>query len=201
MMLASSSGTISMGRKFLITGTRARVGKTTVGCALGFAMRARGMRVGVMKPHDTIESQDAQALALAVGSTLSIDLICPCRHSSTATSAEADTNHIARCFNDIAAQSDAVLVESASMIDFAELAATLNLEVIVIVGNQPGCADAMTDILRRCENRGLLVAGCILSDCDPKPYIETLDTPAGVGYLGRMRHREPLAKAIVEKLV
>jgi dethiobiotin synthetase len=42
-----------MGRRFVIAGTGARVGKTTVGCALGFAMRARGMRVGVMKPVDT----------------------------------------------------------------------------------------------------------------------------------------------------
>ena len=66
-----------MARGFLITGTGARVGKTTVGCALGFAMRARGMRVGVMKPIDTPESQDAQALALAVGSVMPMELICP----------------------------------------------------------------------------------------------------------------------------
>jgi len=36
--------------------------------------RAR-IRVGVMKPVDTLESQDAQALALAVGSILPMELI------------------------------------------------------------------------------------------------------------------------------
>ena len=66
-------------RSFLITGTGARVGKTTVGCALGFAMRARGLRVGVMKPVDTLESQDVDALALAVGSTIPPELLCPYR--------------------------------------------------------------------------------------------------------------------------
>jgi dethiobiotin synthetase len=199
MMLASIGGTISMGRRFLITGTGSRVGKTTLGCAVGFAMRARGMRVGVMKPHDTLESQDAQALALAVGSILPMELICPFRHSSTPPDA-ADMNHILRCFNEIAAQNDVVIVEGSDTVDFADLAATLNLEVIVIVGNRLGCIDATADILRRCESRGVRAAGCILCDCDPKPYIETLDTPAGVAYLGRMRHREPLAKSIVEKL-
>ena len=103
-----------MARRFLITGTGARVGKTTVGCALGFAMRARGMRVGVMKPIDTLESQDAQALALAVGSVMPMELVCPYRDSST-----PDLAHIARCFGEIAGQSDVVLVESASTIDFA----------------------------------------------------------------------------------
>ena len=43
-------------------------------------MRARGLRVGVMKPIDTLDSQDAQALALAVGSTMPMDLICPYRY-------------------------------------------------------------------------------------------------------------------------
>ncbi len=47
-------------------------------------MRARGLRVGVMKPIDTPESQDAQALSLAVGSTMPMDLICPYRSLSRA---------------------------------------------------------------------------------------------------------------------
>ena len=68
-------------------------------------MRARGLRVGVMKPADTVDSQDAQALALAVGSTLPMDLICPYRCSSTPASADApDLKHIAECFDEVALQ-------------------------------------------------------------------------------------------------
>jgi dethiobiotin synthetase len=193
-----------MGRRFVITGTDARVGKTTVGCALGFAMRARGLRVGVMKPIDTLESKDEQALALAVGSTMSMDLICPYRYSSPPASADATRlAHIAECFDEIAAQSDVVLVESAGMLDFADLAATLDLEVIVVVGNRPGCREAAEFTIQRCEHRGLKLAGYILCDCDPTPAVndESLQQIVKGPYLGRMRYREPLARTIVEKLI
>ena len=192
-----------MARGFLITGTGARVGKTTVGCALGFAMRARGIRVGVMKPVDTLESQDAQSLALAVGSTMAMELICPFRYREDSAPAEApDLALIARCFDEIAAQNDVMLVESANMIDFADLAATLNLEVIVVVGNRPGCVDATMLTIQRCEDRGLKIAGYILCDCDPTSGVdESLRQITKAPYLGRMRYREPLARTIVEKLV
>ena len=193
-----------MTRGFLITGSGAGVGKTTVGCALGFAMRARGIRVGVMKPVDTPESQDAQALALAVGSTMPVELICPFGYRADSALVDApDLAHIARCFDQIAAQNEVVLVESANMMDFAELAATLNLEVIVVVGNRPGCVEATTLMIRRCEDRGLKVAGYILCDCDPVTEVDeaSLQELVGRSCLGRMRHREPLARTIVEKLI
>ena len=193
-----------MGRGFLIAGTGAGVGKTTVGCALGFALRARGMRVGVMKPADSIESKDARALAIAVGSDAPMELICASRHSSTPAPADApDLAYVSQCFDKIAAQSDVVLVESASTIDFADLAATLGLEVIVVVGNRPGGVDAAALTLQRCEDRELKVAGCILCDCDPVTETDeaAMQGLVGIRYLGRMRHREPLARTIVEKLV
>ena len=201
-------------RSFLITGTGARVGKTTVGCALGFAMRARGLRVGVMKPIDSLESQDVDALALAVGSTIPPDVLCPYRRRSTPALADAELAHIARCFSQIAAQNDVVLVESAGTIeapitsdaDFADLAAMLSLEVIVVAGNRSGCGAALTLTQQRCERSGLRVAGYILCDCDSAtPSADDTETSlkqiATVPYLGRMRHREPLARAIVEQLV
>jgi dethiobiotin synthetase len=202
-------------RSLLITGTGARVGKTTVGCALGFAMRARGLRVGVMKPIDSLESQDVNALALAVGSTIPPELLCPYRRRSTLALTDTDLAHIARCFNQIAAQNDVVLVESAGTIeapitpdaDFADLAAMLSLEVIVVAGNRPGCAAALTLTQQRCERSRLKVAGYILCDCDSARSsatddIETsLERIAALPCLGRMRHREPHARAIVEQLI
>jgi dethiobiotin synthetase len=200
----------AMSRRFLITGTGDGVGKTTVGCALGFALRARGMRVGVMKPGDSLESKDARALAIAVGSDMPMESICANRHSSTPAAAEApDLAHVAQCFDKIAAHNDVVLVESASMMDFVDLAATLGLEVILVVGNRPGCVDAAVLTLQRCENRELKVAGYILCDCDSATSSATATDEIEASlmrigkapYLGRMRHREPLARAIVEKLV
>jgi dethiobiotin synthetase len=174
-------------QRFLITGTGAGVGKTTVGCALGFALRARGMRVGVMKPVETgcaeidgaLKPRDADALALAAGCILPLELICPYRYRSPLAPAAAagidrlpppDLANIARCFGEIAKDNDVVLVESAGAIvapitrgsDFADLAAMLVLEVIVVVENRPGCVDATMLTIQRCESRGLEVAGYIL---------------------------------------
>ena len=193
-----------MGRRFVIAGTGAGVGKTTIGCALGFAMRARGLRVDVMKPIDTLESKDAQALALAVGSTMPMDSICPYRDISLPAS--LDPPHLARiaeCFNEIAAQCDVMLVESAIMLDSADLAASLDLEVVLVIGNRPGCADAATLTIQRCDSRGLKLAGYILCDCDPATAVddESLQQTLKAPYLGRMRHREPLPRPIVEKLI
>ena len=42
-----------MTSRLLITGTDTGVGKTMVGCALAFALKVRGLRVGVMKPAET----------------------------------------------------------------------------------------------------------------------------------------------------
>ena len=190
------------------------------------------MRVGVMKPVETgcsevggeLQSLDASALALAAGSRLPMDLICPYRYRSPLAPAAAadaddlpppDLANIARCFLEIAAQNDAVLVESVGVlatalnsdVDFANLASLLNLEVILVVGNRPGCVNTAMLTLTHAESRGLTIAGCILCDIDPgsSPAMETnadsLLTFTNERYLGRMRHREPLARAIVEQLL
>jgi dethiobiotin synthetase len=221
-----------MGRQFLITGTDTGVGKTTVGCALGFAFRARGIRVGVMKPVETgcadvggkLEAVDARALALAAASPLPLELICPYRYRSRlAPAAAADIDHlpppdladIARCFREIAAGSDAVLVESAGGIatpitwdsDFADLASLLGLELIVVVGNRLGCLSAAVLTLKYAESHGLTTAGYVLCDIEAgaSPAAETNEASLmrliSAPYLGRMRYREPLAKAIVELLL
>jgi dethiobiotin synthetase len=211
-----------MGRRFLITGTDKGVGKTTVGCALAFAMRARGMRVGVMKPVETgcvevdgkLDSPDARVLALAASSLMPLELICPYRYRALDRVPPTDLDEIARCFHKIAADSDAVLVETAGTIatpingnsDFADLASMLALEVLIVVGNRPGCVSATTLALKRCTMRALSVAGYILCDCDPVVSSATDNEPAlirlaSAQYLGRMRHREPLAKPIVEALL
>jgi dethiobiotin synthetase len=221
-----------VGRRFLITGTDSRVGKTTVGCALGFAFRSRGMRVGVMKPAETgcaevggeLQALDASALALAAGSQLPMERICPYRYRSPmapAAAADADNlpppnlDNIARCFHEIVEQSDAVLVESAGGLatpltwdaDFADLASLLGLEVIVVVGNRLGCLNLAVLTLKHAESHGLITAGYILCDIDPlsSPAMETnaasLMRLTSARYLGRMHYREPLAKAIVEQLL
>src|SRR5260370_34609099 len=182
-----------MGRRFLITGTGDRVGKTTVGCAVGFAFRARGMRVGVMKPVETgcaevggeLQALDASALALAAGSQLPMDLICPYRYRSSMAPVAAaaadnfpppDLDNIARCFHEIAAQNKALLVESAGVLatpitsdaDFADLASLLGLEVIVVIGNRLGSLKSALLSLNHRGDHGLTTARSVFCHvCTP----------------------------------
>ncbi|HYL57469.1 MAG TPA: dethiobiotin synthase [Candidatus Acidoferrales bacterium] len=220
-----------MGRRFLITGTGARVGKTTVGCALAFAFKARGMRVGVMKPCETgcavvdgiLEpGADARALAFAAASATPLDVINPYRYRSPLAPPlaavadglpEPDLEHIARCYREIAAQADTVIVEGWGALDsalttsnggrdFADLAAMLDLEVVAVAATTAGYRAATARVLDYAKIRGLKLAGYILCDVDPPTSSGAADVKeSDARLLGRMRYREPLAKSIVEKLL
>jgi dethiobiotin synthetase len=222
-----------MGRRFLITGTDTRVGKTTVGCALAFAFRARGARVGVMKPAETgcnespdgsLEPADARALVQASACAIALDIVAPFRYRSPlapAAAAQLDGTplpeyaRISECFRLIVASSDTVIVEGSGGIaapitwqrDAADLAWLLDLEVIIVVGNRFGCLNAALLTLTYAQSRGLKIAGYILNDVEPTESPAAQTNEASLArltherYLGRVRYREPLGKAIVDKLV
>ena len=221
-----------MSVNFLITGTGSRVGKSTVGCALGFAFRARGLRIGVMKPAEVgcadhngqLEASDARALALAAGCDLPVELMCPYRYRSATSppaAAELDSQpqpelgRISDCFDRIAAASDLVLVESTGGLaepitwqsDFADLAAALDLEVIVVIANRLGAINSALLTLRYAASKGLRVAGWILNDLEPavRPRdpttVKTLSRLSDSSCLGTMRFKEPLSIEVVEKLL
>jgi dethiobiotin synthetase len=221
-----------MSVNFLITGTGSRVGKSTVGCALGFAFRARGLRIGVMKPAEVgcaddngqLEASDTRALALAAGCDLPVELMCPYRYRSATSppaAAELDLQpqpelgRISDCFDRIAAASDLVLVESAGGLaepitwqsDFADLAAALDLEVIVVIANRLGAINSALLTLRYAASKGLRVAGWILNDLEPavRPgdptTVKTLSRLTDTSCLGTMRFKEPLSIEVVEKLL
>ncbi len=219
-------------RKFLITGTDTGVGKSTVGCALGFAFRARGLRVGVMKPAETgceerggiLEPSDARALMLACGSTLPIDLVCPYRYRSRLAPPAAaerdnlpppDIERITRCFREISDASDVALVEGVGGIavpikwgyDYADLAAAMDLTVIVVVGNRLGCLNVAVLTLGYAQKRGLRIAGWLLNDTEPAVTPAAITNAASLTKmtaapcLGTMRYKEPLAKSVIDRLL
>lgn len=182
-----------MARSFLITGTDTGVGKTTVGCALASAFKARGMNVGVMKPVETgcaelpdgsLDPADARALALAAGSSLPLEIVAPYRYRSPLAPAAAaeldaiappDFAKIGECYRTIRDASGVAIVEGAGGIavpirwqrDFADLARLLDLEVVVVIGNRLGCLNAAVLTLKYAESRGLRIAGYILNDVEP----------------------------------
>src|SRR5208337_2855164 len=156
-----------MTSRLLITGTDTGVGKTMVGCALAFALKVRGLRVGVMKPAETgcqpdaggLQPADAIALRASASAGHSLEVICPYRYPSPLAPAAAaeidglappDPEQIRRLLERIAMDSDVVLVEGAGGIavplrwnfNYADLAAALDLEVILVIANRLGCLNS-----------------------------------------------------------
>jgi dethiobiotin synthetase len=218
---------MDMGRRLLIAGAGADTPAATVACAIAFAMAARGMRVGVMKPVETgcagaaLEPVQARALALAASCKLPLDLICPCRYraslpplaAAAADGAEPPSfRAIAGALGRITAASDAVIVDAAGGIaveiapgaDYADLAASAGLELVLVAANDRARLDDARLALRRATARSLRLAGVISADLaadTPPDDAAAVARMAGSGYLGRMRFREPLKLEIVARLL
>jgi dethiobiotin synthetase len=181
-----------MASALLITGTDTGVGKTMVGCALAFAMKVRGLRVGVMKPAETgctegtngLIADDAMALRASASAIHSMDVICPYRYRSPLAPAAAaeidrlpppDPGRIASIFERIAADSDVVLVEGAGGIavpvtwdfNYADLARALDLKVILVVANRLGCLNSTLLSIDYAARKNVPVSGYILNDAEP----------------------------------
>jgi dethiobiotin synthetase len=178
-------------RGFLLSGTGPRAGRTTVGCALAFAFKVRGRRVGVMKPAATgcaerdgaLAADDAAALLAAASADLRLDLVSPYRYRSPLAPLDAaradgvpppDFAAIERALGEIEDSSDIVLVEDTHGLaakldathDFADLAFPHRLELILVVGHRPGFADAAKRALEFAATRGVRVRGAILNALD-----------------------------------
>ena len=91
--------------------------------------------------------------------------------------------------------------------DFADLAAKLELPLIVVISNKLGCLNAAMLTFSYARSKRLKLAGWILNDVEPalSPAARTnaasLARMTDVPSLGTMRHKEPLAKSIIEKLL
>ncbi len=219
-----------MGRRLMIAGVGAETPAATVACAIAFAMAARGMRVGVMKPVETgcaggadvLEPAGARALALAASCGLPLDLICPYRYRASLpplAAAEADGakppsfHEIVDALRRIAAAGDALIVDAAGGLaleiapdaDYADLAATADLEVVLVAANGGSRLERVESALRHAKARSLKLAGVILADLAADSYSDDSEAAlvglAGDRYLGRMRFREPLKLKIIERLL
>ncbi|MHC4944031.1 MAG: dethiobiotin synthase, partial [Planctomycetota bacterium] len=113
-----------------VTGTDTGIGKTYVSMGLIKGWRARGLRVGVMKPCETgLEKagewgppEDAVRLLEASGASLALDEVCPFQYRAPMAPAEAaelgdgpmpSFDRIKRIYDSIAARHDVTLLEGA----------------------------------------------------------------------------------------
>jgi len=166
-----------------VSGTDTGVGKTVVACALARGLRSSGVDLGVMKPVETgvPESgpQDAQALVRAAGVSDPLELVCPLQYLMPAAPAAcaidedfpASLAPIMLAYHALAIQHDFMLVEGAGglLVPFDEkttmvdLAARLELPVLLVARASLGTINHTLLSLEACEARGLDVVGVVVS--------------------------------------
>jgi dethiobiotin synthetase len=195
-----------------ITGTDTGVGKTVVAAALVRALVAQGHRVAVMKPvasgsHRTpqgLRNEDALALIAASNVAAPYSQVNPyCFEPAISPHIAAeeaciavDTAHIRSNFDTLAASADAIVVEGAGgwlaplgpRISIKDLAATLDLPVLLVVGVRLGCINHALLTKLAIESHGAQFAGWIANTIDPvmprqKENLETLANQLGAAPL------------------
>ncbi len=178
-------------RGLFVTGTDTGVGKTAIAVALIRGLVAQGVRVAVMKPiasgseHTSEGLRNDDALKLIAASNVpaayeSVNPYCFEPAISPHIAAEeagiaVDRSQIMRRFADLAAASDFVVVEGAGgwlapisdSETIADLAAALELPVLLVVGLRLGCINHASLTKHAIESRGLRFAGWVANGIDP----------------------------------
>ena len=176
---------------YFITGTDTGVGKTFVACALLHTLKAQGIAAIGMKPvaaggemtPDGLRNDDIEALHAASGVKLqSEDLNCYLLSEPIAPHIAAanedidiDLDVIRMRFDQLADLADVVLVEGVGgfivplgdSVDTADLAADLDLPVILVVGMRLGCLNHALLTQEAIRARGLTLAGWVANQIDP----------------------------------
>jgi dethiobiotin synthetase len=188
-----------------VAGTDTGVGKTRVCAALCRALAARGVRVAGMKPVATgafrdgaagLRSGDAVNLRAAANVEAPYELVNPycfepaiSPHLAARDAGEpVDIVRIARCFEALAARADIVIVEGTggwlAPIDaartMADVAGTLALPVMLVVGLRLGCLNHAALTVRAIREARLPFAGWIANAVDPG-FARSADNVATLG--------------------
>ena len=201
---------------FLITGTDTGVGKTVLGCGLAAALTAQGKRVGVMKPVETgcpehagkHYPEDAALLADFSESQTPLEEICPYRFGpplapSVAAKMASTIISVPRIREALERQLDShdiVIVEGAGGLlvplsggySFANLAADLQLPILIVVGSKLGAVNHALLTFDYVQAHDLPLIGYVLnhptSDLDLaiKTNAETLADITDVPCLGNL---------------
>jgi dethiobiotin synthetase len=174
-----------------VTGTDTEIGKTLVSSAILHKLVERGLRACGMKPvaagaeerDGELHNEDADMLAASGNVHLPPSITTPfmLREPAAphiAASLEGvtiDPVPIIAAYAEILAASDAVVVEGVGgfrvpfndIFDSADLAAQLDLPVILVVGMRLGCISHALLTVEAIVARGLVLAGWVANTVDP----------------------------------
>jgi dethiobiotin synthetase len=176
---------------YFVTGTDTNVGKTLVSAALIHSLARNGLKVAGMKPvaagaelrDGQLWNEDVALLSGEANVTLPTHLIAPYLFKEAAAphvaaaleGQQINPDTIFSAFEHIRAQTEAVIVEGAGgfcvpltpQIDLADIAARLQLDVILVVGLRLGCLNHAFLTAEAIAARGLRLAGWVVNQIDP----------------------------------
>lgn len=198
---------------YLVTGTDAGVGTTTICCALLELARQRGRRTAAIKPiatgcNDQGHSVDADALLEAMSEPLSYQQVNPVAlvpvgapHIAAAQSGRRlQASRLAGyCQGVLQGGADLVLVDGIGgwrvpinhRETLADLARELGLPVILVVGVRPGCINHALLTAEAIRRDGLVLAGWVANAVGPqlsydRENLDTLRSSLGSPLLGEV---------------
>jgi dethiobiotin synthetase len=175
-----------------VTGTDTGVGKTLVAAALVRRLRERGLRVAGMKPVASgcaptpsgLRNEDALTLQAESSEDWPYDVVNPCAYepaiaphvAAIEAGVPIDFDAISACYRQLAARSDRIVVEGAGgwlvplggSRTIADLAAQLELDVVLVVGLRLGCLNHAFLTAEAIARRGLRLAGWVANTIDPR---------------------------------
>ena len=181
-----------MNHAYFIAGTDTGVGKTLITSALVHGFAQRGLRSVGMKPvaagcawqDGRLMSEDVVQLMAASNVAADPDLINPYAFASPIAphiAAEKEgvniaLSYIGQAFEALCTDADRVMVEGVGGfrvplgmdVDTADLAQSLGLPIVLVVGMRLGCINHTLLTLEAIEVRGLMLAGWVANCIDPE---------------------------------
>lgn len=176
---------------YFITGTDTGAGKTLVASALVHAFAQQGYKSLGMKPvaagcraqHHALVSADAELLMAASNVALSMAQLNPYAFApaiaphiaARQAGVEIKLQVIQQAYQKLAAQAEVVIVEGvggfcvplSDFLDSADLAESLALPVILVVGMRLGCLNHALLSAEAIQARGLKLAAWVANQVDP----------------------------------
>lgn len=206
---------------FFITGTDTDVGKTEISLGLIKHLQGQGLRVAAMKPiacgcnvtTEGLRNDDALRLQQAASELFSYEAINPyafeaamaphiaARNCGTMIDLKAITKH----FNQLTQNAELMIVEGAGgwrvpineFQDISDLASTMQLPVILVVGMRLGCINHALLSAEAISQSGLPFAGWVANQIDPnmsalEENITTLQQRLEAPLLGKIPYLKEL---------
>jgi len=209
-----------------ITGTDTDVGKTTVALGLIAALKAKGLRVGVMKPvsagcehtDDGLRNEDAVLLMQQSSVDFPYEMVNPYAFEPAVAphiaAAEAGVNIdievIQNCYREIAEKVDVVIVEGAGgwlvpinkNETMADVVKELSLDVVTVVGIRLGCLNHALLTSQSIDASGLNHKGWIANNLSPninrgKENIDALRSRLSASCVGEVSFDEVADSSVI----